>query len=269
MRSVAVVTVVLIACLLAEVAARAEATDWHGLFRDLISTDPQISNPARELSFKTLIPALETEDHSSLDQDLRKIIEVFQDNNEMIRLQASGLLAGLARTRADGTEAMKRAIPVWISQFDDRNPRVRANAIRSIAILRPDVPSEAVPVLLRIIGDGTAPPDAIAALALVRCSPRSSDAQRRIADLMSTKKPIETRRAVVVAIGNAGVSDPVLVSKLGEALEDRELLRDALRAVAALGRGAVALRAAVNRLAVDAEEEISKAATTALKRIDQ
>jgi HEAT repeat protein len=213
---------------------------------------------------------LETEEAAKLDQDVAKIIEVFQDENESVRLQASGLLFGLARNRQDGTEALRRAIPVWISQFDDQNSRVRDNARRSIAILRPEVPAEAVPALLRVVGLGEAPPEAVVALALVRCSRYSPDAQQRMADLMSAAKPIETRRTVIVAIGQAGTPDPILVGKLREALEDRRLVLDALRSAAALGRGAVGLRAAIIKLAAgDPTEEISKAATTALKRIEQ
>lgn len=267
LRSMAMATM---SCCFVQVAALSQSADWHGLFRDLISTDTKISEAARSLAFNTLLPALESEDAKALDKDLASIVETFHDENEAIRLQASGLLAGLARKRADATESMKRAVPFWLAQFNDKNPRVRANAISAIANLQPSVPTEVVPELLRITWEGEPAAKSTATLALVRCSGSSADAVRAVADMMSPDSPIETRRVVIQAMGYAGVSDPVLITKLGEALRDRDVVRDALRAIAALGPRAMALRPLLVDLAADdRDKEISDAAATVLKRLEQ
>lgn len=266
-RSIAMATM---SCCLFALAASSQSADWHDLFRDLISTDTKVSEAARVLAFNTLLPTLETEDAKALDKDLASIVIAFHDENEAIRLQASGLLAGLARMRADGTESMKRALPFWLAQFNDRNPRVRANAISAIANLQPTVPAEAVPELLRASRDRDPAVNSAATLALVRSCNTSTDAERAVADMMSPDKPIETRRAAIQSVGYAGASSPMLITKLGEALRDREVVRDALRAIAALGPRATALRPLLVDLASDdRDKEVSRAATTVLERVER
>lgn len=82
-------------CLLCAVPGYGQALNWVELFTQLSSPDRSVSDPARARSFDELIPRLETESKSSLDKDLAGIAEAFK-YSEPIRLQASGLLTGLA-----------------------------------------------------------------------------------------------------------------------------------------------------------------------------
>ena len=115
----------------------AQTTDWPALFTALTSTDEVSSGAAREKSFSTILPRLEIETPAELDLDIQAILPAFQ-RTENIRLQASGLLTGLAMQRPDSAIAMKSVIPVFLGQFKDRNVRVRKNAVMAIASLKPE-----------------------------------------------------------------------------------------------------------------------------------
>src|SRR5207237_1669868 len=97
-----------------------QSADWLSLFRELVSPDPSVSKAARLRSFNELIPALETKEPKALEPDIKAILRAF-DEEEPIRLQASGLLAGLAIRRSDSAMALQSAVPQLMSNFRDTN----------------------------------------------------------------------------------------------------------------------------------------------------
>src|SRR2546427_7558304 len=99
MRASSIVLAVIIDLVVGNVSF-GQVADWRELFRELVSADRAVSDAARERSFKTLIPKLEAADAKALDKDIAAILDAFKDE-QPIRLQASGLLAGLALRRAD------------------------------------------------------------------------------------------------------------------------------------------------------------------------
>src|SRR5262245_14740203 len=99
-----------------------QITDWRAHFRESASTDSAVRDEARTRLAKTLLPRLEAADPISLDKGIAAMLQTFNDTSEEVRLQASALIGALALTRRDGTEALKRAVPLLLSQFNDRNP---------------------------------------------------------------------------------------------------------------------------------------------------
>jgi HEAT repeat protein len=248
-----------------------QSADWLALFRELVSPDPAVSDAARARSFNTLIPKLEAADPTSLDEDITAILEAFSDE-EPIRLQASGLLTVLALNRPDGSEALKRAVPVFLSQFKDQNRRVRCNAIMAIASLRPQVPREALTPLLIAVRDYDPPAMGFAVLGLARLAETAPEAADGLASLLAANEPIEIRRIVVQSIGKARVQNPVIVAKIGEVLQDkdRDLVRDAIDAVSRIGPAAKPLKPILKRIAdTERDEELSNAAAAAALRLER
>lgn len=181
-------------------AALGQITDWRALFRDAASPDPALVNTARERAFNTLIPKLEAADPKSLDKDIAAILEAFSEE-EPIRVQASALLYGLAVSRRDGSEALKRAVPVLLSLFRDQNQRVRENAIRAIVSLRPELPTEAVSPLLKAARDEDLEVARAAIYGVARFAKTSSVAVSELATMLSSDQRLQIRRAVIQSIG--------------------------------------------------------------------
>src|SRR5207249_1714212 len=98
-----------------------QSADWVSLFRELVGPDPSVSQAARMRFFTELIPELEAKEAKAIEPDINAIMRAF-DEEEPIRFQASGLLAGLAIRRSDSAMALQPAIPRLLSNFRDTNP---------------------------------------------------------------------------------------------------------------------------------------------------
>jgi len=251
-------------------SAWCQATDWLELFRQLVNREPSIQDAARERAFRVLIPKLQTEGRAELAMDVAAIAAAFRDANEEIRLQASGLLGGLALARLDGTEALASAVPLWLSQFDDQNRRVRENAVRAIATLQPRVPAEALSDLLRVVHKDDPMVVRAAIGGLARLAASSPEAVRELSDLASSGQPVETRRAVMQAIGYYRAVNPELIAKIGETLmeDNRDLVMEAIGAASRIGAAATPLKPALQRVAASsADRDLSFQAAAAVERL--
>jgi HEAT repeat protein len=236
-----------------------------------VSADSAVSDAARERLFKTLNPALRVAAPESLDRDIAAILEAFNDE-EPVRLQASALLGALATVRRDGNEALKRAIPVLLSQFTDQNQRVRENAIRSIAVLRPQVPREALTPLLSVVRDGDLVVASAAIYGVARFSGTSSVAVSELASLLSSDHPVQIRRAVIQSIGQERLDNPELITKLAEVLgdKDRDLVKTTIGALARIGPAAAVVSPALKSVAdSEGDKELSSAAAGLLSRLEK
>ena len=191
----------------------AQTTDWPALFTALTSTDEVISGAAREKSFSTILPRLEIETPAELDLDIQAILPAFQ-RTENIRLQASGLLTGLAVLRPDSAIALRSAIPVFLGQFKDRNARVRKNAVMAIGNLNPDPPQQALDPLAEVAQD---PDGAVARFAIhgiARLARTYDRAAAVFVKILSSNASVETRRAAIQSMAELQLTAPLLVDQL-------------------------------------------------------
>lgn len=260
--------IVLSSCLVT--GAWSQSADWLELFRQLVNRDPSIQDAARETASHVLLPQLTAAGQAELKIDVAAIAEAFKDPNEEIRLQASALLGTLAIGRPDGTQALASAVPLWLSQFDDRNRRVRGNAVRAIAFLQPRVPAEALSALIRVVHEDDPMVVAAAIVGLARLAASSPEAVRELSDLASRGQPVETRRAVMQAIGLHRAVNPELIAKMGEALteDNRDLVMAAIGAASRIGAAAAPLKPELQRLAASsADRELSVRAADAVERL--
>jgi hypothetical protein len=257
--------------LFAEVAGWSQIADWVTIFREMSSTDPAVSAAARKVSFDNLIPVLEAENRTAMDKDIAGISAAFREP-ELIRMQASGLLAGLAMRRADSAEVLRSALPLFLMLFDDANPRIRQNAVRSVISLKPQIPAEALPALIRTASDTDQALAAIAMFGVARFAETAPDAVQALKALFSPQKAISIRRAVVRAVGQAKVSQPDIVEEVRRALgeNDSELTRNAVTALREIGPPAIGAAADLRQLlSTSTDAEMREAIKSALSHIEK
>src|SRR5256885_12160275 len=109
-------------------------------------------------------------------------------------MQASGLLAGLAMRRADSADVLRSALPLFLMQFDDANPRIRQNAVRSVISLKPQIPPETLPALIRLASDTDQTLATIAMFGVARFAETAPDAVQALKALFSPKQSLSRRR---------------------------------------------------------------------------
>jgi HEAT repeat protein len=155
--------------------------------------------------------------------------------------------------------------------FHDKNDLIRENAVRSVVVLRPEVPLEALPALLALARSTDNPRTlAVVAHGLARCIGRSPDALKALEDLLSDSS-VAKRRIATQAVGSAKVDHVAIVEKLRAMLDDpdRSVALDAIGSLGMIGPAAIAARSVLERIAsANADSEMSQAARLALSRID-
>jgi len=262
-----------IALFFVSMQAFAQSADWEVVFRNLASRDLKVSEGARNLAFQKLIPALEAAPPSpALDKDIAAIAGMFGSKDQETRLQASGLLFGLSMRRADGETALRSAIPVLLSQFEDSNPRVRGNAIASIANLRPGIPKAAVPALIRVARSSDKRASDGALYGLARLSHSAPEAANEVLSALSSDSNPDRQRVALRSIGHAQTSHPDVILGIAPILrsQDASLAREAVTTVTMLGARADALRPELDRLARSmSDRELAALAAAAIKALDR
>jgi HEAT repeat protein len=246
-------------------------TDWLTLFRDLVSADPLVSSDARKRTFDTILPELSSKDAVSLQEDIAAITKTLQLGDEQrVREQASGLLGTLAFQRPDGTTALQPAFPVLLSLVTDKNTIVRRNAVFAIINLKPSIPKEAVPALLKTPFDSDSDIARASILGLARLSDDSNAALSAFKDLFSSHQPKRIRLLALAAIGPVKVQSPEIIGGLKQVLgdPDRELILQTLQAIRRIGPEAAILLEQVQNLAdTSSDKEIATLAAAIANRL--
>lgn len=257
---------VFFACLSGAMPTHGQTLNWVDLFVQLSSPDRTVSEPARARSFDELIPRLETESKSSLDKDLAGIAQAFK-YNDSIRLQASGLLTGLAERREDGAQALESAFPTYTSLYHDPILRIRRNAVLSIASLKPGVPLQLLPGLVELVHEPEVGQAAIYGLA--RSAENSNLARSTLLGLLGEDQTDETRILTMQAIGEARGAPPSVMEGIQKGLgSDRKPVQlAAIKSLGRIGRAAATARVDLESLTQASDSEISSAAQDALARV--
>lgn len=231
--------------------------NWHKLLLSLTSTDPAVSGPARDYLFGQVLPVLLTEDTESLNRQVPLLLQEF-GSDEHIRLQVSGMLAGLAINRRDGDIALRGAIGNWLTQASDHNNRVAYNAVVALANLKPAIPAEAGPILVKATEGSDARFVGVGAYGLARLGAGNPAAISALEKGLSNRQDPKVRRAVITALGTAGSLAPQLVPAFATLLEtgDDETVLDALKTIRRSGQSAIsALANQLSDLAQNAKND--------------
>jgi len=209
---------IIIGIVLSTATSLASGENWPKLLDDLVSTDSSISAAARDYAFRTALPRLESMDAAALNGEIQQILPLMQDKRENVRMQASGIIAGLASIRLDSSVSIAPAIPILLEQFKDTQARVRENAIFTIITLRPIPPSEALQPLVDLLQDENLRIEGGAIAGLSRLAafvPAADDALRTY--LSSEKRP-DRLIAAVYNIGEAKYASPATVALMAPLL---------------------------------------------------
>jgi hypothetical protein len=247
--------------------------DWKALFEDLVNPDETISAKARETAFSKLVPHLLEVDAASADAEIAEIVPLFDDPRESVRLQVSGLIAGTAALRNDGLLAIRSAMPVLLRQFHDSQSRVRANAIRTVATVRPSPPIESLSFFKDLLTDSDARVVGTATTGLMRLSPSIPSAEQAVREFLGTEKRPDRLQSALYGIAESGFGNEETVSVVAALLghRDERVALTSAYAIQKLGPRAGGARDALDRVRRDPESspQLRTAAQAAIAAISQ
>jgi len=259
-------------------AAWCQSTDWNALWRELASVDRATRDAAYARVSNNLIPKIAAQEASPFEADVAAIIEGL-GRGGLVRRAASGLLSQLVGLRHDGSETLRMAVPVWLSQFDDPDSYIRGNAVAAISGLRPQIPREALGLLLRAARGKDLLSAEPAMHGVARFADSSPEAVEALTVLLSREQPSLTRFAAVGAVQSCRITHPAIIAKLGECLEadDQQLVRLAINALATINaltevgpRAVAPFEPILRRIAArSGDKELSDAASGLVKELQK
>lgn len=216
--------------------------DWAKFFQEELSHDRAVQSAALRLAASHVLPTLCSGRADIVAPEIPGLIEQLQQSNPQIRLQASAFLFTVARFRSDSAAVLAPAVPVFIDHTEhDAVPQTRRNCVNALAELKPDMPTETLPLMLSLIAgsDTAVQPGAIFGLA--RMANSHPEAAQALRDILSQKDSTGRKKWVIRALPAAAVRDVELLTALGAFLSDRsaELQRAALLAISLIGMGLV------------------------------
>jgi hypothetical protein len=224
--------------------------DWAAFFRDALSPDRATQDAAREKGLGEIIPNLCREDGKIATAEIPDLAAQLEQRDSRIRTQASAVLFVVARFRPDSAAVLASAMAALIDHVDDPIEQTRQNCVNALAELKPEIPAEALPLLIKLSED----PDPVIApgaiFGVARMAPSYPQAVEVLSRILSTESPPDRNLAGIRAIAGTGMTDVRLLAKLGELLSDKDLRvqRAALLAINRLSGQAVTL----NRDAIEA-----------------
>jgi hypothetical protein len=165
--------------------------DWKKITEEGFGEDEVKREAARKLGFRLLEQSVAAPP-AAVQADLPGIMDLFRDPRDSFRQQASAILAVLATFRTDGEQVLAPAVPLLLGLFEDGQPRVQENAVRSVALLQPRPPIAAIgafhSVLKRSGGDVRSGRQ-WAALGLARLSSTDPEAMRVLLEFLRSPRP--------------------------------------------------------------------------------
>jgi hypothetical protein len=217
--------------------ALCQHVNWAKNFEDAVTNDPAVKDRARDEMFHDILPKLTTEEASLAAAEIPGLAEQLNRKEDKIRLQASAILAALAPSRPDSVTVLAAALPALMDHAQDSVPRIRANSIRALTFLRPDIPAEELQFLIRMMDGNDQALAEEAALGIARMAGSHPDAADAIDRAVSQNDRPGVRLAAIRVLPVAQPIPPRLVSRLGELLTDADpkVVRASLEAISRAG----------------------------------
>ena len=249
-----------------------QTADWSKVLHDLVNREnPAVKAAAAKQFFETLLPILQTESAISLEKDIRSIALLLNDQDAEIRVQASGVLYTLTVVRQDTAETLKAAFSALSSHFQDSAARVRGNVARTVAGLKPNIPHEALSMLIGSSHDKDPEVRGASIYGIARTASQSQDARQALLSLLR-EPDVTIQLEVLRDIGFGKVQDSSIVARLRQLLtaKDPPIVKATIDALANLGSGAAPARPELERIVQDGtDKEITRAAATVIANIDR
>lgn len=195
--------------------------------------DPDSAVRAAALEF------VATLDAATAKPAIPKVAKLLADDEANTRVQAANVLLALGRAAVPVADALAKAVA------GDTDDRVRLTALDALAALGPDG-KVAVPELVKVIGDGSAPSAVrVKALAVAPAlAPADADLAKAVAKALADKTET-VREAAAFALPALADPPAEALKKLGELIATDKTYAGrttAVRAAAALGPKAAALK---------------------------
>jgi len=198
--------------------------DWKKNAEEAFGEDEVKKEAARKLTPRLGEQALAAPP-AAVQADLPQIMDLLRDPRDSVRLHATAILAFLAMFRPDGEQVLAAAVPLLLSLFEDGEPQVQENAVRSVALLQPRPPVAAIgalhSVLKRIGGDGRRS-GPLAALGLARLSSTDPEAMRVLLEFLRSPRPAPELELGLKGLEGATPLGAELLEAAGELVESSD-----------------------------------------------
>jgi len=192
--------------------------DWKKNTEEAFGEDEVKREAARKLGVRLLEQSVAAPP-AAVQADLPGIMDLFRDPRDSFRQQASAILAFLAMFRPDGEQVLAPAVPLLLSLFEDGQPQVQENAVRSVALLQPRPPVAAIGALHSVLkrsGGDVKRGRELAAMGLARLSSTEPEAMRVLLEFLRSPRPARELELGLEGLRSA-TQDTILGAELLEA----------------------------------------------------
>ena len=192
--------------------------DWKKNTEEAFGEDEVKREAARKLGVRLLEQSVAAPP-AAVQADLPGIMDLFRDPRDSFRQQASAILAFLAMFRPDGEQVLAAAVPLLLSLFEDGQPQVQENAVRSVALLQPRPPVAAIGALHSVLkrsGGDVRLGRELAAMGLARLSSTEPEAMRVLLEFLRSPRPARELELGLEGLRSA-TQDTILGAELLEA----------------------------------------------------
>ena len=198
--------------------------DWKKNAEEAFGEDEVKKEAARKLTPRLIEQSIAAPP-AAVQADLPQLMDLLRDPRDSFRLEASAILSVLAWFRPDGEQVLAAAVPLLLSLFEDGEPQVQENAVRSVALLQPRPPVAAIgalhSVLKRIGGDGRRS-GPLAALGLARLSSTDPEAMRVLLEFLRSPRPAPELELGLKGLEGATPLGAELLEAAGELVESSD-----------------------------------------------
>ena len=198
--------------------------DWKKNAEEAFGEDEVKKEAARKLTPRLIEQSIAAPP-AAVQADLPQLMDLLRDPRDSFRLHASAILSVLAWFRPDGEQVLAPAVPLLLGLFEDGEPQVQENAVRSVALLQPRPPVAAIgalhSVLKRIGGDGRRS-GPLAALGLARLSSTDPEAMRVLLEFLRSPRPAPELELGLKGLEGATPLGAELLEAAGELVESSD-----------------------------------------------
>ena len=198
--------------------------DWKKITEETHGEDEVKKEAARKLTPRLIEQSIAAPP-AAVQADLPQLMDLLRDPRDSFRLEASAILSVLAWFRPDGEQVLAPAVPLLLGLFEDGEPQVQENAVRSVALLQPRPPVAAIgalhSVLKRIGGDGRRS-GPLAALGLARLSSTDPEAMRVLLAFLRSPRPAPELELGLKGLEGATPLGAELLEAAGELVESSD-----------------------------------------------
>ena len=157
--------------------------------------------------------------------DVSPLKSLLGSEKSQMRLQASATLLAFGECRSDSADVLSALIPDFVLHAEDQASRVALNSVNTMGMLRPDIPSDALRCLIRVLGGTNEDLAAMATRGVARMATNSPDATQALDSALSQHRSASLQLAAIQAISalrSYGSASPIKARKGGYNAQSRQ-----------------------------------------------